>query len=231
MLGVEQQVLGTGLLAGEQVDELVGVVVADRAVERGRSGQAVQSGVLVVELVAVARDLAQRGAEACGPVARQTDQGRLLVERPADGLADPEGGVGRELEALAPVELVHGVLQAEVALLDQVQQLHARRERVAAGDADHEAEVGPDEPVLRCVGSGDGAADLTAVLTGLTSAACRHPGLDELGELALLLGGEQGDHADLVEVHPDGVTHGFQHLRLGPEVVFFRRCGYRPPRR
>jgi hypothetical protein len=85
----------------------------------------VQAGVLVVELVAVAGGLAQRGAEAGRTVAGEADEAGLLVERPADGLADPEGGVGRELEALAPVELVDGVLEAEVALLDEVEQLHA----------------------------------------------------------------------------------------------------------
>ena len=104
--------------------------------------------MLVVELVAVAGHLAQRGAQAGRAVAGQADEAGLLVERPADGLADPERGVGGELEALAPVELVDGVLEAEVALLDEVEQLHARGQGVAAGDADDEAEVGPDEAVL-----------------------------------------------------------------------------------
>jgi hypothetical protein len=67
----------------------------------------------------------QRGAQAGRTVARQTHEAGLLIERPADGLADPEGGVGGELEALAPVELVDGVLEAQVALLDEVEELHA----------------------------------------------------------------------------------------------------------
>ena len=117
--------LGARLGVGEEVDQLGAVVVADRAVERGRGGEAVEAGVLVVELVAVAGHLAQRGTEAGRAVAGEADEAGLLVEGPADGLADPEGGVGGELEALAPVELVDGVLEAEVALLDEVQQLHA----------------------------------------------------------------------------------------------------------
>ncbi len=94
------------------------------------------------------RHLAQGGPEAGRAVAGEADQAGLLVEGPADGLADPEGGVGGELEALAPVELVDGVLEAEVALLDEVEQLHARGQGVAAGDAHDEAQVGPDEAVL-----------------------------------------------------------------------------------
>src|SRR5205085_3402852 len=114
-------------------------------------GEPVEAGVLVVQLVAVTRDLAEGGAEAGRAVAGEADQRRLLVEGPADGLADPEGGVGGELEALAPVELVDGVLEPQVALLDEIEQLHAGRHRVAAGDAHDQAEVGADEPVLgRC---------------------------------------------------------------------------------
>ena len=114
-------------------------VVADGAVERHRRGQPVQPGVLDVELFAVARGLAQRGAQAGRTVARQADEAGLLVEGPADGLADPERGVGGELEAAAPVELVDGVLEAEVALLDEVAEVHALGERVAPGDADRPA--------------------------------------------------------------------------------------------
>ena len=119
--------------------ELAAVVVADGAVERGGGGEPVEAGVLVVELVTVARDLAQRGAEAGRAVAGEADEAGLLVEGPADGLADPERGVGGELEALAPVELVDGVLEAEVALLDQVEELHGVGEGVAAGDATRRA--------------------------------------------------------------------------------------------
>ena len=83
------------------------------------------SALLGVERLAVAGRLAQRGAQAGRAVARDADEAGLLVEGPADGLADPEGGVGGELEAPAPVELVDGVLEAEVALLDEVEQVHA----------------------------------------------------------------------------------------------------------
>jgi hypothetical protein len=98
------------------------------------------------------------------------------------------------------------VLQADVALLDEVEELHARGEGVAAGHADHEAEVGPDEPVLRLGGGLVGPAQLPDLggiegiaLLGETGTS-RHALLYDLGQLPLLIGGEQGDQADLVQV-------------------------------
>src|SRR4051794_15352422 len=52
---------------------------------------------------------------------------RPVLAMPGDRLADPPGGVGGELEALAPVELLDRVHQAEVALLDEVEQRQAGR--------------------------------------------------------------------------------------------------------
>ena len=127
--------------------------------------------MLVVELVAVAGHLAQGGPEAGRAVAGEADEAGLLVEGPADGLADPERGVGGELEALAPVELVDGVLEAEVALLDEVEELHAGGQGVAAGDAHDEAEVGPDEPVLGLGGPLDRRGGTSAVSSPASMAA------------------------------------------------------------
>src|SRR5690606_21962877 len=42
---------------------------------------------------------------------------------PCDRLADPPGGVGRELEATRVVELLDRVHEARIALLDEVEQL------------------------------------------------------------------------------------------------------------
>ena len=118
---------------------------------------------------------AQGGPQAGRAVAGEADEAGLLVEGPADGLADPEGGVGGELEALAPVELVDGVLEAEVALLDEVQELHAGGQGVAAGDADDEAEVGPDEPVLGGGGGVDGARSSAPRSPASSRAAASRP--------------------------------------------------------
>ena len=109
-------------------------------------------------------------------VDRDPDGARLVGDRAGDGLADPPGGVGRELEALAVVELLDRAHQADRALLDQVHERQALV-AVALGDRDHEAEVGVHHPVL-----------------GLEVAA-----LDALGELELLGGGEQPRLGDAVE--------------------------------
>ena len=200
-------VLGGAVAIGHEVAERGVAVVADGLVEADRRGEAVQFGVGLVERLTVAGGLAQRSAEAGGAIAGDADEARLLVQRAADGLADPERGVGGELEAAAPVELVDGVLEAEVALLDEVEQVHSLGERVAAGDAHHEAEVRADEPILRSGCRGDlrleGGAALAVVELLLSFPPC----LDDTGELALVLGGEEGDLADVVQVETNGVVH------------------------
>ncbi len=52
----------------------------------------------------------------------QPDRATRVGDAARDRLADPPRGVRRELEALAPVELLDRVHEAEVAFLDQVQQ-------------------------------------------------------------------------------------------------------------
>jgi hypothetical protein len=81
-------------------------------------------------------------------VDRKSDRSSLVGERPRDCLANPPRRVGRELEAEAPVELLHGANQAEVPLLDQVEQRDARL-RVVTRDRHHEPEVRLDQLRLR----------------------------------------------------------------------------------
>src|SRR5207248_1593979 len=64
-----------------------------------------------------------------------------------DGLPDPPRGVGRELEPLAPVELLDRVHEAEVAFLDQVEQRKTRG-LVLLGDRHDEPEVRLHERAL-----------------------------------------------------------------------------------
>ena len=75
---------------------------------------------------------------------RDTDGARLIGDGAGDGLANPPGGVGGELVAAAVLELVDRLHQADVALLDQVQELQAAV-RVLLGDGDDEAQVGLDQ--------------------------------------------------------------------------------------
>ena len=205
--------LGTGLGVADEVHQL-GCRRRRRPVrssEVGR-GEPVQLGGLGVELLALGAGGAEGGPEAGRAVAGEADEAGLLVEGPADGLADPEGGVGGELEALAPVELVDGVLEAEVALLDQVEELHARGQRVAAGDADDEAQVGPDEPVL----GGGGVARRPCAARGRAARRRRwrawasRPFSMIWESSRSSCGVEEGHLADLVEVQADGIAHGWR---------------------
>ncbi len=96
------------------------------------------------------------------------------------------------------VELLHRPNQPHVALLDQVQERHAAAD-VLLGDRDHQSEVGLGQPVL-------------GVLVPL---------LDQLGQVDLVLGLQQRDPADLLEVHPnrvvqgDGIGFRRQHIFVG----------------
>ena len=75
------------------------------------------------------------------------DGARLVGDGPGDGLADPPGGVGGELVALAVVELLHRPDEPQVAFLDEVQEAHAVGV-VALGDGDDQAQVGLGQLVL-----------------------------------------------------------------------------------
>ena len=88
---------------------------------------------------------------------REPDRAAGVGDAAGDRLADPPRGVGGELEALAPVELLHRVDQAEVALLDQVEQRQPDG-LVLLGDGHHQAQVGLDERVGRLLGLADDAA-------------------------------------------------------------------------
>src|SRR5438477_9779116 len=74
-------------------------------------------------------------------VDRDADGPRLVRDGPRDGLPDPPRGVGAELEALLVLELLDRPDEADVPLLDKVQEAHAAPD-VLFGDADHQAQVG-----------------------------------------------------------------------------------------
>ena len=116
-----------------------------------------------------------------------------LASAALDGLLDPERRVGRELQPAAPVELLDGADQAQDALLDQVEQRELALALVPLGDRDHEAQVRVDHPLLRL-----GVA-----------------GLDALGQLALLLAGQQRVAADLVEEDLHRVGRRLGELAVG----------------
>src|SRR5262245_56650338 len=81
-------------------------------------------------------------------VHRDADRARLVGDRTGDRLADPPRRVRRELVATAPLELVDGLHQTDVAFLDQIQELQAAV-RVLLGDGDDETKVRFDHLGLR----------------------------------------------------------------------------------
>ena len=145
-------------------------------------------------------------------VHRDTDGAGLVGHGAGDRLADPPGGVRGELVALGVVELLDGADQTEVALLDQVQEEHAAA-GVALGEGDDQPEVGLQQVVLGAAAVlGDDlqlALELRGELVGVRQLVLgEQAGLDALGELDLLLGVEQRDLADLLEVVLDRVGGG-----------------------
>ena len=167
---------------------------AERLIDSTSSGSmpvcsAISSGVgsrpeLGDELALCAADL----VELLDHVHGDADRARLVGERAGDRLADPPGGVGRELEALAVVELLRGTDQAERALLDQVEEGQALV-AVVLRDRDDEPQVRLDHLLLR--------VEVAA--------------LDALGEVDLLLRREQPHLADVLQEQLKGVG---RHVRL-----------------
>src|SRR6266567_9581455 len=127
-------------------------------------------------------------------VHRDPDRPRLVRDRPGDGLADPPSRVGRELVALAVVELLDRPDQAERALLNQIEEAEAAAE-IRLRDRDDEAEVRLDHLRLR--------GHLAA--------------LDPLREVNLLVGGQKRDLADLAQVEAERVER-----RLDGQVELWR---------
>ena len=181
------------MLVLEELPELRLLLVADRLLERdGRLRGAADRLDLLDRHVEVEGDLlVRRLAAALGAelplgaqdlvqllddVNRHADRARLVGERAGDRLADPPRRVGRELVALAPVELLGGAHEADRPLLDQVEERQPLV-AVALGDRDDEAQVRLDHLLLRAMVAA----------------------LDPLRELDLLRGGQQVDLADVLE--------------------------------
>src|SRR4051794_5681355 len=132
-------VRGLGPLVGDELAELGLLLVADRLLERHRRLRRALDRVDLLRLDAggvrdllggrLATELGDELAlgaadlvQLLDDVHRDANRARLVGERAGDRLADPPGRVGRELEALAVVELLRGANQAERALLDEVEE-------------------------------------------------------------------------------------------------------------
>ena len=157
-----------------------------------------------------------------------TDGTGLVGDGARNGLTDPPRGVRGELEALLVVELLDGADQAEVALLDQVQEQHAAPD-VALGDGNDQTQVCTDERLLglktnvldtsQATHLGTRELDL-ARIGGLEFLSGLETGLDLHGQVDLFGCGQQVDLTDLLEVHTDRVAG--QHHRGGIDAAHAR---------
>src|SRR5512145_3341633 len=78
---------------------------------------------------------------------RHSDGARLVRDGALARLTNPPGCVCREFEALAPVELLGGAVEADDAFLDEVAERESAS-AVALGDRDDETEVRVDHALL-----------------------------------------------------------------------------------
>src|SRR5438105_7809035 len=238
-----------GVAVGEEVAELALVVGADRLVQRdGRvrraerfldvlHRQAGRLGELLLRRLATELDLepARRARQlllAFHDVHRNADRAGVVRDGTLYRLADPPGRIRRELVAPAPVELLDRAVQAERALLDQIEERDAEA-AVALGDRHDEAKVGLDHAPLRTwvtaldllreddlVGSGEQlvSADVGQEELKAVGRAAGSSGRLGGGELLLLLalgicgggGGRRGRH----DLEPDLLELGGQLLDL-----------------
>src|SRR6476646_4647236 len=81
-------------------------------------------------------------------VHRNADGAGLVGDGARNGLADPPRGVRRKFVAAAVLEFVHGLHQADVAFLNQVEKLQAVV-GIFFGDRDYKAQVGFNQLALR----------------------------------------------------------------------------------
>ncbi len=134
-------------------------------------GEAALLGDLLDRWVAIQLLVRTRRARSTFRACSATWTGRRIV-RPwsasarGDGLANPPGRIGRELEAELPVELLDRADQSEISLLDQVEERNAGF-RVVARDRHHEAQVALDQLAFRRLVAGVLAAGELALFLRL----------------------------------------------------------------
>ncbi|CRM93575.1 hypothetical protein [Pseudomonas sp. 22 E 5] len=86
-------------------------------------------------------------------VHRNTDGAGLVGDRASDRLTDPPGGISRELVAATVFEFIHSLHQADIAFLDQIEELQATV-GVLLGNGDHQTQVRFNHLFLRAAGLG-----------------------------------------------------------------------------
>ena len=141
-MALEDLVLDAGGALGAQLAE-ARLAFADGRIEAGRDPGQVPDrlhlverqlgllgdllvGGLAVEPRAQLADDAIHGPLALGDVGRDPNRPAGVVEAALDRLLDPQDGIGRELVAAPPIELLRGANQSQHRLLHEVLEAEAR---------------------------------------------------------------------------------------------------------
>src|SRR3989339_1415992 len=124
-------------------------------------------------------------------VHRNADGARLIGDGAGDRLADPPRGIRTEFESAVRIEFLNGAEEADIALLNQVEEREAAPD-VLLGNGDNKTEVRLGQLLL---GAGIALAD-----------AAR--------ELDLFAGIDERHAADLGEVHAHRVVADLEHIHL-----------------
>ena len=118
---------------------------------------------------------------------RDTDRARLIGDGAGDGLADPPGCVGGEFVAFGIVEFLNGFHKPQIALLNEIEQLHAPA-HIALCNRHNEAQIGLRHALAR------------------RFARCLVAFNHFPGDILFFLRRKQLDAADLLEIHANGVV-------------------------
>jgi len=149
------------------------------------------------------------GANNIDHVDGEANRPALIAQAAGDRLSNPPGCIGGELEALAPVELLHGPDEAQVALLYEVEKIEAVA-RVALCYRNDETEVGADELGFGLVCLVNRPEDLgplgrSELGTVVDLSLCLAPKFHGSGKTDFVLGREQLMCSDRIEVEADAV--------------------------
>src|SRR5579875_181057 len=106
-----------------------------------------RAGVAPQFLIELARD-ALHLVDQFYDVHGDVDSARMLRHSPADRLANPPCGIGRETEAAPRIEFLRGPNQSQVPLLNEIEQRDAMI-TVVFGDTDDKAQVCFHQAALR----------------------------------------------------------------------------------
>ena len=144
-------------------------------------------------------------------VHRHANGTRLVSHGSGDGLTNPPRGIGGELKALLPVELLDGANQTEVAFLNQIQEQHATA-GVTLSQRNHKSQIGFQQVVLGPPAIVRSPLELTLAFEvhlvgfGVQQVLGIQTGFDTLGQIDFLFRIQQAHTTDLLQVILDRIS-------------------------